>query len=164
MVATVVTLVGVWSQLAIQTIIAILASFQEKRIRDARGCMFHAENKSRISALPCTSDPKTNKWQPDWKEAAEEVCQNWSSVGYILSIDPIARLLINPYVRKARRTILKSHFIAQPVLAFRRSDGGQKDMWEDFDWLARAAARYVKPDEAKAWDIQADYLRALKQS
>jgi hypothetical protein len=101
MVATVVTLVGVWSQLAVQTIIAILASFQEKRIRDARGRLFRAEDESRISALPRTFRAQTNKWKPDWKEAAEEVCQNWSSVGYILSIDPIARLLIKPGRLKA---------------------------------------------------------------
>jgi len=154
MVATVVTVVGVWSQLAVQTIIAILASFQEERIRNARGRLFRAEDESRISALPCTASGETNKWKPDWKETAEEVCQNWSSVGYILNIDPIARLLIKPYVRKSRRTILKSYFIAKPVIELRRSSGGQKDIWEDFDWLAKAAARYLEPGEAKDWKIE----------
>jgi len=109
MIATLVTLVGVWSQLAVQTVVAILSTAQQTQIRDARGRLFVAEDASGISSLPCSSEARTNQWTPEWKAAADEVCQNWSSVAYMLRIDPVARFLIRPYIAKSRRAILKSH-------------------------------------------------------
>jgi hypothetical protein len=162
--ATLVMLVGVWGQLAVQTVVAILGLAQDKAIRDARGRLFAAEDSSGISALPCTRDPVTNRWHSDWEQAADEVSQNWSSVAYLLKIDPVARFLIEAYIVKTRRTILKSHFIALPRIIQRRttSEGGQSDLWDDFDWLARKAARHLQTSEADAWKLSSHYLAKLR--
>lgn len=161
--ATLVMLVGVWGQLAVQTVVAILASAQDAAVREARGRLFAVEESHGISGLRCTSDPKTNQWLHDWERTADEVCQSWSSIAYLLKIDPVARFLIAPYIAKARRTILRSHFIAQPRIAQRRAvaEGGQSDIWDDFDWLARTAARSLQANEADAWNLPSNYLAKL---
>jgi len=163
MIATLVMLVGVWHQLAVQTVVAILASAQDEAIREARGHLFAAEEGSGISALPSTRDPKTNQWHRDWEQAADRVSQNWSKVGYLLRIDPVAGFLIATYIAKTRRAILKSHFIALPWITQRRiaSEGGQNDLWDDFDWLARTAANHLEAGEATAWKLSPDYLKKL---
>lgn len=161
--ATLVMLVVVWNQLAVQTVVAILASAQEAAVREARGRLFAAEESHGISKLRCTRDPKTNQWQHDWEQTADEVCQSWSSIAFLLRIDPVARSLIAPYMVKARRAILKSHFIAQPRITQRRttSEGGQSDLWDDFDWLAGTAAKAIRPGEADAWNLPTTYLAEL---
>ena len=155
MVATLVMLAVVWVQLAVQTVGAILSSAQDEDIRQARGLLFAAEDKHGISKLRCTDDPNTDEWQTDWKQAADRVSQNWNSVAFLLRIDPVARFLISSYIKGTRRTILKSHFIAQPRIRQRRdtSPGGQSDLWQDFDWLAKKAATHLGASEAEAWHL-----------
>lgn len=80
-----------------------------------------------------------------------------------MKIDPMTVFLIHVYVAKARRAILKSHFIVQPRIRQRRepAEGGQGDRWIEFDWLATQAARHITVEEANAWNLSPDYIATL---
>lgn len=161
---TLVMLAVVWVQLAMQTVAAVVNAAQHETIRGARKTLFDAEASQTISALVCSSDSTRNKWKDEWKKAADQVCQNWNTVAYLLRIDPVAKALVRDYIAKTRRSILVSHQITYPRIEERRdqAQGGQKDIWDDFDWLAKAAVKDLQDGEAAAWKLTRAHLSKLQ--
>jgi hypothetical protein len=164
--ATVVMLVVVWVQLAVQTVVAILGTAQDETIRLARERLYDAEETHGISKL-CSShlSRSDNKWDKAWKDDADRVSQSWNTVGYLLQRDVVANLL-RKYIAKTRRAILKTRYIVQPRIAERRavSRGGQPDLWDDFDWLAMKAIGYLRQGEIHAWRLPDDFSTRLRPS
>jgi hypothetical protein len=166
--ATVLMLGVVWQQLAVQTVIGILNIAQDESSRNARERLFRAEEEEEytISKLCCSSQSGQNKWRQSWKDDADLVAQSWSSVGYLLRVDPVASLLLKKYVAKTRRTIIVSRYITHPRVAERRDlhQGGQPDLWDDFDWLAKKAAKSLKKGELSAWRLPEDLKTRITSS
>lgn len=152
---TVVMLVAVWVQLAVQTVIGVLGTAQDEGIRLTRQRLFDAEDEHRISKLCSSANAASNQWKKCWQQDADHVAQSWNTVGYLLHIDPVANLLLRKYIRATRRAILKSRYIAQPRIAERRDliQHGQPGLWEDFDWLATKAAGFLQQGELQAWGL-----------
>ncbi len=112
-----------------QTILSIYSLVQAEEMRKTRGMLFEIEDRCKISAM------KIEKWKREWEQAADRVSQAYSIAAAIAKQDPKLKEI---WIKPERRSILKSWKIAQPRIQDRR-DKQQKDLWEDFEWLANEA-------------------------
>jgi len=109
----------------IQNFATIISWVQAEDIRQSRGLLFDLEKKQKISTLPI------DRWDEEWKQAADRVSQCLNSAAMIAQQDS---RLESMWVVPARDMILRSWTIAQPRIRERRKEEG--DIWKEFDWLA----------------------------
>ena len=135
----------VWRQLQrmrhstdLQAFLLIMQYQQDEKMRKYRQVLFKLENKP------------YGEWKTDddkvW--AAEEVCQNWNSIGLLVRLGALPRRFVFP---GAHETILQSRKIADPLIKERRIRLGAKKpknvLWADFDWLANEAEKEKQKDD-----------------
>lgn len=111
-----------------QTVATIISWVQAKEVRESRGLLFDLEDTKNISGLPA------DKWDPQWKQAADQVSQSFNSAALVARQDP---RLQDIWIRPTRRAIINSWKIVQPRVQERRQQ--QTDLWQEFEWLARKA-------------------------
>lgn len=122
-----------------QTLATIISWVQAEEIRQSRGLLYDLERTQTISKLP------PDRWEEEWKQAADRVSQAFNSAAIIAKLDPrLQKVWISP----TRRAILRSWRIVKPRVEERRKEEG--DLWQEFDWLAEAARKYCNPDEETA--------------
>ena len=112
----------------LQTIATVISWVQAEEIRQSRRLLFELESTDKISSLPI------NKWQEEWKQAADRVSQCFNSAAIVAQQD--ARLQ-DIWIHPTRQAILKSWTIAQPRILERRAQ--EEHLWKEFEWLAEKA-------------------------